>query len=158
MAKNTAGPPGGGRDVTKRVKTARGRKLSSTRWLQRQLNDPYVQAAKTEGYRSRAAFKIIQLDERFGLFAKGQRIVDLGAAPGGWSQIARKRIGDVCIAEAMTLPEAKFFFGQLRRRDTTLNDAALHVRQALKAVEEPASHTRDLVNLLYGPTAPKRFD
>ena len=70
----------------------------------------------------------------------------------------RKRIGDVCIAEAMTLPEAKFFFGQLRRRDTTLNDAALHVRQALKAVEEPASHTRDFVNLLNGPTSSEGLD
>ncbi|MGE4527823.1 MAG: RlmE family RNA methyltransferase [Rhodospirillaceae bacterium] len=71
-----------------RVKTARGRKSSSTRWLQRQLNDPYVVAARREGYRSRAAFKLLELDERFGLLKPGQRVVDLGCAPGGWTQVA----------------------------------------------------------------------
>lgn len=70
-----------------RVKTAKRRKTSSTRWLQRQLNDEYVQEAKRLGYRSRAAFKIIQLDEKLGLFKPGMRVVDLGAAPGGWSQV-----------------------------------------------------------------------
>lgn len=76
------------------VKTALRRTISSTRWLQRQLNDPYVAAAKEQGFRSRAAFKILQLDEKFNLLRKGQRIIDLGAAPGGWSQVAAKRIGD----------------------------------------------------------------
>ncbi|WP_337997662.1 RlmE family RNA methyltransferase [Oleispirillum naphthae] len=71
-----------------RVKTARGRKSSSTRWLQRQLNDPYVVAARREGYRSRAAFKLLELDERFGLLKPGRRVVDLGCAPGGWTQVA----------------------------------------------------------------------
>lgn len=79
---------GGQRDLTVRVKTARGRKRSSTLWLQRQLNDPYVAQAKREGYRSRAAFKIIELHEKFHLFKPGQKIVDLGAAPGGWTQVA----------------------------------------------------------------------
>lgn len=74
-----------------RVKTARGRKSSSTRWLQRQLNDPYVERAKKEGYRSRAAFKLLELDERFGLLKPGYRVVDLGAAPGGWLQVAVRR-------------------------------------------------------------------
>lgn len=71
-----------------RVKTARGRKISSTLWLRRQLNDPYVKKAKIKGYRSRAAFKLSELDEKFNLLSKGAVIVDLGAAPGGWSQIA----------------------------------------------------------------------
>ncbi len=75
-----------------RVRSARGRRLSSTRWLQRQLNDPYVQAAKRDGYRSRAAFKLLQIDERFELLKPGRRVVDLGAAPGGWTQIAVERV------------------------------------------------------------------
>ena len=88
------GPKGGesGRSGLKtRVKTARGRKLSSTRWLQRQLNDPYVEKAKAAGYRSRAAFKLLELDERFGVLKKGARIADLGAAPGGWIQVALEK-------------------------------------------------------------------
>ena len=78
-------------DPGKRVKTARGRTASSTRWLERQLNDPYVKQAKAEGYRSRAAYKLIELDERFGLLKGVQRVVDLGVAPGGWSQVVRKQ-------------------------------------------------------------------
>lgn len=74
-----------------RVKTARGRKLSSTRWLDRQLNDPYVAQAQMEGYRSRAAYKLIQLDEKFKFLKPGQRVVDLGSAPGGWVQVALKK-------------------------------------------------------------------
>ena len=84
---------GGSRDLTVRVKTARGRKNSSTRWLQRQLNDPYVQQAKRDGYRSRAAYKLIELNEKFDFFRAGQRVLDLGAAPGGWSQVAIEHIG-----------------------------------------------------------------
>jgi 23S rRNA (uridine2552-2'-O)-methyltransferase len=80
-----------GRDADRRVKTARGRTASSTRWLERQLNDPYVRQAKAEGYRSRAAYKLLELDDRFGLLKGAKRIVDLGIAPGGWSQVARKR-------------------------------------------------------------------
>ena len=85
----------GGRGLKVRVKTARKRSLSSTLWLQRQLNDPYVSRAKAEGYRSRAAFKLLELDERYKLLKPGQKIVDLGAAPGGWSQIAAKRVQSV---------------------------------------------------------------
>ncbi|KAF0677147.1 RlmE family RNA methyltransferase [Profundibacterium mesophilum] len=81
----------GQRDLTVKVKTARGRKLSSTLWLQRQLNDPYVRRAQTEGYRGRAAYKILELDDRYRFLVPGARIVDLGAAPGGWSQVAVKR-------------------------------------------------------------------
>ncbi len=76
------------RGLKVRVKTARGRRSSSKRWLERQLNDPYVREAKRQGYRSRAAFKLKEIDERFSLLKLGQCVVDLGAAPGGWSQIA----------------------------------------------------------------------
>jgi 23S rRNA (uridine2552-2'-O)-methyltransferase len=76
-----------------RVKTARQRTLSSTRWLQRQLNDPYVAEAKKLGYRSRAAFKLLQLDEKYHLLARGNRVVDLGCAPGGWCQVAAAAVG-----------------------------------------------------------------
>ncbi len=90
--KGKAGPPGG-RGAKVRVKTARQRSLSSTRWLQRQLNDPYVAEARRRGFRSRAAFKLLQLDERFGFLKPGARVVDLGAAPGGWTQVAVERVG-----------------------------------------------------------------
>lgn len=73
-----------------RVKTARGRTAQSTRWLERQLNDPYVKKARAEGYRSRAAYKLIELDERFGLLKGARRVIDLGIAPGGWAQVVRK--------------------------------------------------------------------
>ncbi|TKZ17141.1 RlmE family RNA methyltransferase [Shimia litoralis] len=87
--KNTSGR--GLRDLTVQVKTARGRTLSSTRWLQRQLNDPYVKRAQSEGYRGRAAYKIMELDDKFRFLVPGARIVDLGCAPGGWCQVAVKR-------------------------------------------------------------------
>ena len=80
-----------GKDADRRVKTGRGRSASSVRWLERQLNDPYVKQAKAEGFRSRAAYKLVELDERFGLLKGVQRVVDLGIAPGGWSQVVRKR-------------------------------------------------------------------
>ena len=81
-----------GRGMTVRVKTAKGRTTSSTRWLQRQLNDPYVAAAKREGYRSRAAFKLIELDDAIHFLKAGMRVIDLGAAPGGWTQVAVQRV------------------------------------------------------------------
>ena len=76
-----------------RVRTAKGRKLSSKLWLERQLNDPYVQAAKREGYRSRAAYKLAELDEKYKLLKPGMTVVDLGAAPGGWTQVAVAKVG-----------------------------------------------------------------
>jgi len=83
----------GARNLKQRVKTANKRSLSSQKWLERQLNDPYVARAKREGYRSRAAFKLIEIDDKYKILKPGQRIVDLGAAPGGWSQIAAKKVG-----------------------------------------------------------------
>src|SRR5271157_2000754 len=83
----------GGRSLKTRVKTARKRSMSSTLWLQRQLNDPYVARAKREGFRSRAAFKLTEINERYPFLKSGQRIIDLGAAPGGWSQVAAKIVG-----------------------------------------------------------------
>ena len=81
------------KDLKIRVKTAKKRTVSSTKWLERQLNDPYVARARAEGYRSRAAFKIKEMDEKHKLFHKGTRVVDLGAAPGGWSQVAARAVG-----------------------------------------------------------------
>src|ERR1700760_3676793 len=81
-----------GRGLRVRLRTARGRDLSSQRWLTRQLNDPYVQEARLKGYRSRAAFKILEIDQKYKIFKRGQTIVDLGAAPGGWSQIAIQKV------------------------------------------------------------------
>src|ERR1700745_1042625 len=80
-----------GKDPGERLKTAKKRTASSSRWLPRQLNDPYVKQAKAQGYRSRAAFKLAELDERFGLLKGVARVVDLGVAPGGWRQIVRER-------------------------------------------------------------------
>lgn len=94
-----AKPPNSGkkntssRGIGEKVKTARGRTTSSVRWLQRQLNDPYVQQARRDGYRSRAAYKLLELDEKFKLLKPGMKVVDLGCAPGGWVQVAVQRVG-----------------------------------------------------------------
>ena len=82
-----------GRPLFVRLKTARGRTVSSQRWLMRQLNDPYVQQSKVDGYRSRAAYKLIEIDEKFKIFKVGLRVVDLGAAPGGWTQVSVEKVG-----------------------------------------------------------------
>jgi 23S rRNA (uridine2552-2'-O)-methyltransferase len=92
MAKPGGTSGRGQRDLRVRVKTAKGRRLSSTLWLERQLNDPYVQRAKREGYRGRAAFKILELDDRYQFLKSGARVVDLGCAPGGWLQVAVTRV------------------------------------------------------------------
>ena len=83
---------GGNRKLAVRVRTAKGRKLASTRWLQRQLNDPYVEEAKRRGYRSRSAFKLAEIDDKHHFLRSGMSVVDLGAAPGGWSQVAAQRV------------------------------------------------------------------
>jgi 23S rRNA (uridine2552-2'-O)-methyltransferase len=91
--KKTSKSGSGARALKVRVKTAGKRSLSSKLWLERQLNDPYVARAKREGYRSRAAFKLGEIDDKGNILKKGARVVDLGAAPGGWSQVAAKRVG-----------------------------------------------------------------
>ncbi len=94
-----------------KVKTARGRKLSSTRWLQRQLNDPYINEAKKAGYRGRAAFKLVELDEKAKLLTPGMKVVDLGSAPGGWCQVAAAKGCDIVAIDLLEMdevPGAKF--------------------------------------------------
>jgi len=94
----------GGRGPRQRVRTARNRSASSTRWLERQLNDPYVRRAKAENYRSRAAYKLLELDERFGLLKGVTAVIDLGIAPGGWSQVLRRRVPKASIVGIDLLP------------------------------------------------------
>jgi 23S rRNA (uridine2552-2'-O)-methyltransferase len=95
MSKTPSGPSSGaGRQLSTRLRTAKGRTIGSQRWLERQLNDPYVAAARAAGYRSRAAFKLVELDEKFHLLKPGGRVVDLGCAPGGWIQVALRKVGD----------------------------------------------------------------
>ena len=88
----------------KRIRTAKGRKASSTRWLERQLNDPYVRRAKAENYRSRAAYKLLELDEKFGLLKGVRAVIDLGIAPGGWSQVVRRRSAQAKVVGIDLLP------------------------------------------------------
>jgi len=101
------------RGVSVRVKSARGRSTSSTRWLQRQLNDPYVARAKKDGYKSRAAYKLLELDEKFHFLAKGKKVLDLGAAPGGWAQVVVQKCGEdtvvgIDLLEIDSIPGAHF--------------------------------------------------
>ena len=136
-------PGGGQRAMTVRVKTAKGRKLSSTRWLQRQLNDPYVAAAKQDGYRSRAAYKLIEIDEKYGLLTPGARVIDLGAAPGGWSQVAAARVqrggasGQVIALDLVPLEPIRGV--DILTADFTEDDALRLIRARL------AGHRADLV-------------
>lgn len=95
---------GGSRGGHQRVRTARGRSAQSTRWLERQLNDPYVRRAKAEGYRSRAAYKLIELDEKFDFLKGARRVVDLGIAPGGWTQVVRRRLPKAAVVGIDLLP------------------------------------------------------
>jgi 23S rRNA (uridine2552-2'-O)-methyltransferase len=92
MSEKTSAPKAA-RSLKTRVKTARKRSLASTLWLERQLNDPYVMQAKREGYRSRAAYKLLEIDARYHILKRGQKVIDLGAAPGGWSQVAAAKVG-----------------------------------------------------------------
>jgi 23S rRNA (uridine2552-2'-O)-methyltransferase len=112
----------------KRVRTARGRRASSTRWLERQLNDPYVRRAKAENYRSRAAYKLLELDERFSLF-KG--VIDLGIAPGGWSQAIRRRIPSAKVVGIDLLPTDPIDGVTILQMDFMADDAPDRLREAL---------------------------
>ena len=138
-AKNTSGR--GQRDLKVKVKSARGKTVSQVKWLQRQLNDPYVKRAQIEGFRGRAAFKILELNEKYNFLIPGSRVVDLGCAPGGWSQVAvdlvnslgvkkNVKIGSVVgidLQEVEVLPGAKFY-----QLDFMANDADLEVKNILE--------------------------
>ncbi len=119
-----ATPPGGRggqRNLSVRLRTAAGRSPASQRWLRRQLNDPFVAQAKTEGWRSRAAFKLIALDDRYHLLGNGARVLDLGAAPGSWSQVALKRgaarVVGIDLLPMTPMPGAVFLQGDCREPD-----------------------------------------
>ena len=113
--------PAAPRSLDVRLKTAKGRTTSQQGWLQRQLNDPYVQAAQAQGWRSRAAFKLIELDDRYSLIRRGARVLDLGAAPGGWSQVAVKRgagpVVGVDLLPIQPVPGARFIEGDFMDPD-----------------------------------------
>jgi 23S rRNA (uridine2552-2'-O)-methyltransferase len=117
----------------KRVRTAKGRKASSTRWLERQLNDPYVRKAKAENYRSRAAYKLLELDERFGLLKGVKAVVDLGVAPGGWSQVVRRRIPHATVVGIDLLPTDPLDGVTLLQMDFMDEAAPDRLREALGA-------------------------
>ena len=137
--KNTSGR--GRRDLKVKVKSARGKTVSQVKWLQRQLNDPYVKRAQLEGFRGRAAFKILELNEKYNFLIPGSKVVDLGCAPGGWSQVAvdlvnalgvkkNVKIGSVIgidLQEVEVLPGAKFY-----QLDFMANDADLEVKNILE--------------------------
>jgi 23S rRNA (uridine2552-2'-O)-methyltransferase len=124
-----APPPGGGRGLSTRLRTAKGRSKASQRWLERQLNDPYVRAARDQGLRSRAAFKLIEIDEKHGLLRPGARVLDLGAAPGGWTQVSAGRTapgGRVVAVDVLPMdpvPGATIIQGDFQ--DQAVADAAL---------------------------------
>jgi len=138
-AKNTSGR--GQRDLKVKVKSARGKTVSQVKWLQRQLNDPYVKRAQLEGFRGRAAFKILELNEKYNFLIPGSKVVDLGCAPGGWSQVSvdlvnalgvkkNVKIGSVIgidLQEVEVLPGAKFY-----QLDFMAHDADLEVKKILE--------------------------
>ena len=115
----------------KRVKTAKGRKVSSTRWLERQLNDPYVKRARAENYRSRAAYKLLELDERFGFLKGVKTVVDLGIAPGGWSQVVRRRIPQASVVGIDLLATDPIEGVAILQMDFMDEDAPARLRDAL---------------------------
>jgi len=121
----------GGSGGRTRVKTARGRTAASTRWLERQLNDPYVRRAKAEGYRSRAAYKLLELDERFGLLRGVKRVVDLGVAPGGWAQVVKRRKPDTVVVGIDLLPTDPIEGVTLFQMDFLDEDAPAKLAEAL---------------------------
>ena len=133
----------------KRLRTAKGRKVSSTRWLERQLNDPYVRRAKAENYRSRAAYKLLELDERFGLLRGVKTVVDLGIAPGGWSQVVRRKSPQARVVgidllptdpiEGVAILELDFMDDAAPDRlKETLKDRVKDVRVTTRLVDSPA--------------------
>ncbi|HEY0628146.1 MAG TPA: RlmE family RNA methyltransferase [Sphingomicrobium sp.] len=120
-----------GQGPKQRLKTAKGRKVSSTRWLERQLNDPYVRKAKAEGYRSRAAYKLLELDEKFGLLKGVKAVVDLGIAPGGWSQVVRRRAPSAKVAGIDLLPTDPIDGVAILQMDFMDEAASTRLREAI---------------------------
>lgn len=120
-----------GQGPKQRLKTAKGRKVSSTRWLERQLNDPYVKRAKAEGYRSRAAYKLLELDEKFGLLRGVKAVVDLGIAPGGWSQVVRRRSPQAAVAGIDLLPTDPIDGVAILQMDFMDDEAPARLKEAL---------------------------
>ncbi|MDB5697205.1 MAG: RlmE family methyltransferase [Alphaproteobacteria bacterium] len=114
-----------------RVKTAKGRKVGSTRWLERQLNDPYVKRAKAEGYRSRAAYKLIELDERFGFLKGAKRVIDLGIAPGGWTQVVRHQVPQAHVVGIDLLPTDPIEGATILQMDFMAEEAPARLAEAL---------------------------
>ncbi|MDQ4087309.1 MAG: RlmE family RNA methyltransferase [Pseudomonadota bacterium] len=114
-----------------RVRTAKGRRLSSTRWLERQLNDPYVKRAKAEGYRSRAAYKLLELDERFGFLKGVKRAIDLGIAPGGWTQVVRQKAPDASIVGIDLLETDPIEGATILQMDFMADEAPERLKEAL---------------------------
>jgi len=115
----------------KRLKTAKGRKVSSTRWLERQLNDPYVKRAKAENYRSRAAYKLIELDEKFGLLKGVRSVIDLGIAPGGWSQVVRRKVPQAAVVGIDLLATDPIDGVEILQMDFMDEDAPARLKEAL---------------------------
>jgi 23S rRNA (uridine2552-2'-O)-methyltransferase len=115
----------------KRLKTARGRKVSSTRWLERQLNDPYVIRAKAENYRSRAAYKLLELNEKFGLLRGVRSVIDLGIAPGGWSQVVRRTVPQAAVVGIDLLATDPIDGVAILQMDFMTEDAPARLKEAL---------------------------
>ena len=130
MVRPPTGGTSAGRSVAQRLKTAKVRTASSQAWLERQINDPYVQRAAAEGLRSRAAFKLMEIDDRFHLIRRGMRVVDLGAAPGGWVQVALKR-GAGAVAGVDLLPIDPIAGAHLIEADFTMPGVGERLTQAL---------------------------
>jgi 23S rRNA (uridine2552-2'-O)-methyltransferase len=124
------GPSGRGESLRVKVKTSKRRTASSNRWLERQLNDPYVREAKVKGYRSRAAFKLVELDAKFHFLKKGARVLDLGAAPGGWTQVAVAR-GATRVVGADILPMEPIVGAEIFQADLTDPDVPAMLKEAL---------------------------
>jgi len=114
-----------------RLKTAKGRKVSSTRWLERQLNDPYVKRAKAENYRSRAAYKLLELDEKFSLLRGVRSVIDLGIAPGGWSQVVRRKVPQAAVVGIDLLPTDPIDGVAILQMDFMAEDAPARLKEAL---------------------------
>jgi 23S rRNA (uridine2552-2'-O)-methyltransferase len=127
--KSGGGPPRRTKSV--KLRPSRRRTASSTRWLDRQLNDPYVQEAQREGYRSRAAYKLIEIDDRFGLLRPGARVLDLGAAPGGWTQIAVDRVGADNVVALDREEMAEVAGARILQGDFLEPETVAHLREAI---------------------------